>query len=109
MQTAARRTSVQRDNFRDAPLPLATAACIYDHRRGPRRLEIPTTAGSMTREAALLLFSSVRANVSMFPRIAQLRLQRQFPGDIDKARKLRVKRKYNVGTPGSPTPPICMS
>ena len=31
MQTAARRTSVQPDNFRDALLPLATAACVYDH------------------------------------------------------------------------------
>ena len=39
-------------------------------RRGPRRLEIPTTAGSMTREAALLLFSSVRANVSTIYRIS---------------------------------------
>ena len=28
MQTAARRTSVQRDNFRDALLPLATAARV---------------------------------------------------------------------------------
>jgi hypothetical protein len=34
MQTAARRTSVQRDNFSDALLPLATAARIYRSRGG---------------------------------------------------------------------------
>jgi hypothetical protein len=44
-------------------------------RRGPRRLGIPTTAGSMTREAALLLFSSVRANVSTIYRISFARTQ----------------------------------
>ena len=75
MQTAARRTSVQRDNFRDALLPLATAACIYDRAAGAAAVGIPTTAGSMTREAALLLFSSVRANVSTIYRISFARTQ----------------------------------
>ena len=71
MQTAARRTSVQRDNFRDALLPLATAARIYRSRGGSRGgWNVPTAAGSMTREAALLLFNSVRANVSTIYRIS---------------------------------------
>jgi len=67
MQAAARRTSVQRDNFRDALLPLATAARIYRSRGG---WNVPTVAGSMTSEAALLLFNSVRANVSTIYRIS---------------------------------------
>src|SRR5271157_4210907 len=71
MQTAARRTSVQRDNFRDALLPLATAARVYRSRGGGRGgWNVPTAAGSMTREAALLLFNSVRANVSTIYRIS---------------------------------------
>ena len=76
MQTAARRTSVQRDNFGDALLPIGDGRMhLSITRRGPRRLEIPTTAGSMTREAALLLFSSVRANVSTIYRISFARTQ----------------------------------
>ena len=35
MQNAARRTSVQRDNFRDALLTLATATRIYRYAAGP--------------------------------------------------------------------------
>jgi hypothetical protein len=38
-------------------------------------LEVPTATGSMTREAALLLFSSVRANVSTIYRISFARTQ----------------------------------
>ena len=69
-QNAARRTSVQRDNFRDALLPLATATRIYRSRGGRRcGWNVPTAAGSMTREAALLLFKSVRANVNTIYRI----------------------------------------
>jgi hypothetical protein len=69
--TAARRTSVQRDNFRDALLPLATAARIYRSRGGGRGgWNVPTATGSMTKEAALLLFNSVRADVSTIDRIS---------------------------------------
>ena len=68
---SARRASVQRGNFRDALLPLATAARIYRSRGGGRGgWNVPTAAGSMTREAALLLFNSVRANVSTIHRIS---------------------------------------
>ena len=71
MQTAARRTSVQRDNFRGALLPLATAARIYRSRGGGRGgWNVPTATGSMTKEAALLLFNSVRADVSTIDRIS---------------------------------------
>jgi hypothetical protein len=75
MQTAARRTSVQRDNFRDALLPLATAAYIYDHAAGAAAVGSSYGCGQMTREAALLLFSSVRANVSTIYRISFARTQ----------------------------------
>jgi hypothetical protein len=60
--TAARRTSVQRDNFRDALLPLATAARIYRSRGGGR--------GGNDKRSWLLLFNSVRANVSTTYRIS---------------------------------------
>ena len=54
IQSAARGRSVQRDNFRDALLPLATAARIYRSRgRGRGGWNVPTAAGSMTREATL--------------------------------------------------------
>jgi hypothetical protein len=62
MQAAARRTSVQRDNFRDALLPLATAARIYRSRGGGR--------GGNDKRSWLLLFNSVRANVSTTYRIS---------------------------------------
>jgi len=52
-------------------LPSATAARIYRSRGGGRGgWNGPTAAGSMTREAALLLFNSVRANVSTIYRIS---------------------------------------
>ena len=64
-------TSVQRDNFRDAHLPLGRPHGIYRSRGGSRGgWNVPTAAGSMTREAALLPFNSVRANVSTIYRIS---------------------------------------
>ena len=52
-------------------LPSATAARIYRSRGGGRGgWNVPTAAGSMTTEAALLLFNSFRANVSTIYRIS---------------------------------------
>ena len=46
-----------------------------DHAAEPRRLECSYGCGSMTGEAALLLFNSVRANVSTIYRISFARTQ----------------------------------
>jgi|HubBroStandDraft_6_1064221.scaffolds.fasta_scaffold13215_1 hypothetical protein len=75
MQTAARRTSVQRDNFRDALLPLATAACVCDHAAGAAAVGMFLRLRAHDKEAALLLFSSARANVSTIYRISFARTQ----------------------------------
>ena len=70
MQIAARRTSeVQRDNFKTtSPIGDGPQASI-DHAAG-LGWNVPTAAGSMTRETALLLFNSVCANVSTIDRIS---------------------------------------
>jgi hypothetical protein len=45
--------------------------CIYRSRGGGRGgWNVPTATGSMTKEAALLLFNSVRADVSTIDRIS---------------------------------------
>jgi len=57
--------------FQRRLLPLATAARVYRSRGGGRRdWNVPRAAGSMTREAALRPFNSVRANVNTIYRIS---------------------------------------